>query len=401
MGSRGLVFGFLLSFLTFAGGCRRVVSDPTGNPPLGDGGALKRSDVLTAFGACAYDLARDFRDRAEIHERRTATYAASPTAENLAVARASWEDAIDLWERAELFQFGPAAPFSAPGGKDLRSQIYSWPAVSRCPIEQSIVGRSYELPDFVDSAPSMRGLYASEYLLFYGGADNVCGPSSAINTNGTWAALGASGLASRKASYAHAAAVDLVARARSLESAWSPAGGNFIGQLATAGTGSSIYPTQQLAFNAISDALFYVEIGTKDAKIGKPSGLNGCSTDTCPEALESPWAHRSKRHVRSNLVGGKMLIFGCDEAGTQLAFDDLLRAMGQGAVADRLAVAFDGAIGIVDAIPDADLDETLARDPQALRTLYLAMKKITDILRTDFVTVLDLEIPKVIEGDND
>ena len=379
--------------------CRRVIAEPTGDPPLADAG-LRRSDVLTAFGACAYDLARDFRERAEILERRTSTYAGAPTNENQAVARAAWEDAIDLWERAEVFQFGPAAPIGAPGGQDLRSQIYSWPAVSRCTIEQGLVGKTYDTPTFADVSTAARGLYAAEYLLFYGGTDNVCGPTSAINTNGTWAALGATGLRDRKAGYAHAIALDLVTRARTLEAQWSPSGGAFGRELTNAGGTTGIFATQQLAFNAVSDALFYVEIATKDMKLGKPSGLRDCTTETCPEALESPWAKRSKHHVRENLVGGRTLVFGC-EAGGQVGFDDLLRAMGQGAVADRLAVAFDEAIAAVDAIPDADLDATLTRDPLVVRALYVAVKKITDILRTDFVTLLDLEIPKVIEGDND
>lgn len=389
----------LLSVLWVALGCRRVVSEPTGDVPLADGG-LKRSDVLGAIGGCAYDLSRDFRERAEIFERRTDTYARTPTPANQAVARAAWEDAIDLWQRIEVFQFGPAAPLAAIGGKDLRSQIYSWPVMSRCTVEQSIVAKGYEQPTFVESSPTTRGLYAAEYLLFYPGTDNVCGSNSAINTNGTWAALGTAGLEERKAAYTHAIAIDVLARARTLETAWAPSGGNFGRELTTAGSKTGLFASQQLAFNAVSDALFYIEIATKDAKVGKPSGLGDCGQPTCPDALESPWAKRSKAHFRSNLVGGQTLLFGCGASGN-IGFDDLLRAMGQGQVADRLMVAFTEAIAAVDALPDADFEATLARDPTALRNIYMALKKITDALRTDFVSVLDLEIPKVIEGDND
>ena len=389
----------LLGALLAVWGCRRVVAEPTGDVPLADGG-LKRSDVLGAIGGCATDLSRDFRERAEIFERRTADYARTPTPENQAVARAAWEDAIDLWQRVEVFQFGPAAPLAAIGGKDLRSQIYSWPVMSRCTVEQGLVARAYEEPSFVESSPTSRGLYAAEYLLFYPGSDNVCGSNSAINTSGNWAALGTTGLAERKAGYTHAIARDVVTRARALENAWSPNGDNFGRQLTTAGSTTSIFASQQLAFNAVSDALFYIEISTKDAKVGKPSGFGDCGEPTCPAALESPWAKRSKQHVRSNLLGAQTLIFGCGASGN-IGFDDLLRAMGQGVVADRLAAVFAEAIAAVDALPDADFDATLARDAGALRNVYMAMKKITDVLRTDFVTVLDLEIPKVIEGDND
>jgi predicted lipoprotein len=380
--------------------CRRVVSVPAGDAPLAGDAGLTRADVLRGFGACAYDLARDFRDRADTLERRTAAFAQAPTSENEAVARAAWEDAIDHWQENEVFQFGPAAPLGVPGGEDLRAQIYAWPVVSRCTIEQGLVGKTYAQPSFAnDVSPTARGLYAAEYLLFYPGSDNVCGPTSAINTSGAWTALGPGGLRQRKAEYAHAIALDVAQRARTLEARWSPSG-TFARDLATAGSSTSIFASQQLAFNAVSDALFYVEIATKDQKLGKPSGLRDCETETCPDALESPWAKRSKHHVRANLIGARTLAFGC-EAGQSLGFDDLLRAMGQGSVADRLAAAFDEAIAAVDAVPDADLDATLARDPQVVRALYVAVKKVTDILRTDFVTLLDLEIPKVIEGDND
>ncbi len=390
----------LLSLWAATFGCRRIVSEPAGAAPLPGDAGLTRAGVLGAFGACAYDLARDFRERAETFERRTGALASAPTPENLAVAKAAWEDAIDVWERSELYQFGPAAPLTSPGGQDLRAQIYSWPTVSRCPLEQGLVNRTFEEPTFTTDSPTNRGLYAAEYLLFYPGTDNVCGAGSAINTSGAWAGLGTTGLAQRKGAYAHAIALDLLARARTLETAWAPTGGNFGKELTNAGSASGLFASQQFAFNTISDALFYIEISTKDMKLGKPSGLRMCDTPTCPEALESPWAKRSKSHIRANLVGAQMLVFGCT-AGGNVGFDDLLSAMGRGDVAARLATAFNEAIAAVDAVPDADLDVTLTRDRVVVQNLYIALKKITDIMRSDFVTVLDLEIPKVIEGDND
>ena len=47
--------------------------------------------------------------------------------------------------------------------------------------------------EFVDE----KSLAAAEYLLFYGGTDNACSPSSAINGTGSWAALSADELATR------------------------------------------------------------------------------------------------------------------------------------------------------------------------------------------------------------
>jgi hypothetical protein len=36
-----------------------------------------------------------------------------------------------------------------------------------------------------------------------------------------------------------------------------------------------------------------------------------------------------------------------------------------------------------------------------VRALYDAVKGVTDVLKTEVVTVLDLELPQKVEGDND
>ena len=40
-------------------------------------------------------------------------------------------------------------------------------------------------------------------------------------------------------------------------------------------------------------------------------------------------------------------------------------------------------------------------DVASVRAVHAAVKNLTDVLKTDFVTVLDLELPKKAEGDND
>ena len=41
------------------------------------------------------------------------------------------------------------------------------------------------------------------------------------------------------------------------------------------------------------------------------------------------------------------------------------------------------------------------RDPASVRALYDAVKRVTDLLKTEFVGVLDLSRPMGAEGDND
>ena len=59
------------------------------------------------------------------------------------------------------------------------------------------------------------------------------------------------------------------------------------------------------------------------------------------------------------------------------------------------------ALAAVDAIPQGDLGAALRDDPARVRALYDAVKKLSDDLKSEFVTVLDLELPRKVEGDND
>jgi hypothetical protein len=56
---------------------------------------------------------------------------------------------------------------------------------------------------------------------------------------------------------------------------------------------------------------------------------------------------------------------------------------------------------VADALSDDSLAVALANDKASVTALHAAIKKVTDALKTEIVTVLDLEIPKVVEGDND
>ena len=359
-----------------------------------------RVAVLSAFATCAASEARAFRDAAAAFEQASMTASSSKTSESKIIAQDAWRSAIDIWERNELLQFGPSAIKSQPGGQDQRENIYPWPLTNRCLLEQQIVSKGYESSGFGSLLTSYRGLGAAEYLLFYEGTDNACGEGATINAQKTWEAVGAD-LGARKLDYAKAIATDVHTHADALATTWDPEKGNFGRNLSDAGIGSSVYSSQQLAFNVVSDALFYVETDVKDMKVGRPTGLTDCSTPTCPEALESLYAKRSKAHVKNNLVGFRNLMFGCEGDGKGLGFDDLLVAIGAESVATRLKSALDASFAALDAIQSDDFSQALGSELDKMKALHAALIGITDLLRTEFITVLDLELPKRVEGDND
>lgn len=394
-----VVLASLVLLVPLAGtSCRKADTTPVG-PGGVDVGTFDKSALLESFAACTLGVVQTFA--ADADALAAATERAAHDATGLDAARAAFLKAFASWQVVEAFQFGPAATLgTTPGAKDVRDNVYAWPLFDRCLVDQQLVSQSYATPELPRALASTRGLVALEYLLFYGGADNGCAATAQINAQGTWAALGTPELAARKARYAAAAAALVRDKAHELRAAWDPAGANFHGELAQAGKGSAAYASAQVAFNAVSDAIFYVEDEVKDVKLGRPLGVSDCAAASCPEAVESPYALASKTAVRQNLVGFQKLLVGCG-GEAELGFDDLLVAAGATALAADMRADMAAALAAVDAIPQADLGAALREDPARVRALYDAVKKLSDDLKSEFVTVLDLELPRKVEGDND
>jgi predicted lipoprotein len=330
----------------------------------------------------------------------TSALEASPSEATLGAARAAWRAASETWQRVELVGVGPAAPPTAAGGQGLRDLIYSWPLVSRCVVDQTIVSEGYGADDFTDKALiNARGLAAIEYLLFFDGSDNGCSSTSSINTQGSWAALGEGGVAERRRAYAAVLARDVADTAANIASGWAPEGGDVAGELARAGAESSLFASEQAALNAVTDGLFYVDKQLKDLKLGKPLGLYECVEASCTSAAESQIARVGRVFVRENLAGLERFVVGCDASAGGL--DALLRARGAVELADRLVAQIGAARAATDALASDDIVDAVTNDRAKLEALHAAVGTLATTLRTELMAVLDLEPPLYIEGDND
>ena len=407
--SRRVAISFFAATLGIGSGVTAVAcssADPTTdsnlpNPVLPDGGTLTRADVLNAFVSCLTGQIDQFVADVTAFDAAATTYAATPADDAAATgAKNAWRTAMKSWQRIEPMQLGPLKPTGNPGAKSYAEDIYSWPLLGRCSIENGLVDKIYETG--VSSVLAYaRGLTASEYLLFYTGDDNACGAAAPINSAGKWTAI-APELHARKAGYLSAVTKDLLTRATSLRNEFAPSGGNFTSEYVTAGKGSKVYATEQMAFNAAADALFYLEYTVKDIKVGKPAGVAGCvGLATCPDDTESIYAGASKEHLRNNLMAARYFLFGCSDTGDGIGFDELLRGVGADATSAQLKVDLDAAVAALEAIPNEDLRVVILADPAPVRALYVAVKKVTDRLKTEFVSLLDLELPQRAEGDND
>ncbi len=327
-------------------------------------------------------------------------YAASLAEADRSAAQAAWRAAMEIWQRAELMQIGPSAPSTRPGGTWLRDAIYSFPVTVRCRIDQETLEETYADLDALAAEPvSVRGLDAIEYLLFAPGAENACSAVSPINAEGLWAALGADEVVRRRAAYASALATLLRRSAEALVTAWDPDGGGFQAQLTQPGD-ARVYPTARAALNAVTDAMFYLDLVTKDRKIAAPAGLRDCTSGVCPELVESPLAAASNENVAANLRAFEAMFLGGEPGEDGDGFDDLLASLGEAALAERMRTNLEAALGSVEGLA-APLASAVVDDREAVLALHAAVKLVTDDLKGPMMTALQLTIPAEGAGDTD
>ncbi len=168
---------------------------------------------------------------------------------------------------------------------------------------------------------------------------------------------------------------------------------------------------------ALSDALFYIEVETKDTKLGLPTGIHGdCSAVTCPTAVESPYSQSSFENISANLEGFILALTG----GEGLGFDDIIIESGFPEVVNAFRANVNAAQELIDEMESSLLSqseallgsgdsaacENSAANPDDVQTVPMCslhgyVKRITDSLRIDFVTIVNIDLPERSQSDND
>lgn len=368
------------------------------------GGAEATRAVLASIGENVILASlRDFVTAADRLVVATETASTTDLPADRAAARVAWRDAMDAWQRAEVFQVGPAGlNLYALGGRGLRDEIHPWPLVSFCRMDTNVVEGRYATADMLrPEAVSARAMPSIEYALFQESGANECASTHVINTSGSWAALGDAEVAHRRLVYAHSAAVLVAERARELRDAWEPTGENFLATFSTAGAGSTLYTTAQSALNGLTDSMFYLYKDVVDYKVGIPAGIYiDCPFDTCPDNVESRWAHASIDFIRINLHAFRDGYLGAPPPAEAPGFDDLLVAMGASDLDRRIQDAIELALAALERVAPP-LESAVDTDRDDVAELHRTSRAVADLFRVELLTILDLELPNRVEGDND
>jgi len=396
--------------LAFSGGCDNNGNGNGGDTSSGGGPDFDRNVLFKDFAdnvavpalVQAATRAGELSMRVAAY-RQAVTGAAQPATGVLADARVAWREAMIAWQAAEVLQIGPLS--MEPDGVNagfLRDEIYSWPLVNPCRVDQEVVAERFRQDDFIANANVLTyGLDALEYLLFNESLENACPAQVNINSEGTWDALSDAEIMSRRAAYAEVVAMQIAADTAKVRDGWNGTGDDFAVQLAEAGRGDSPYQNTQQAADEILAALFYLEKETKDLKLGEPLGLVGTtcvSSPPCPGELETPFAEIAGEAILANLRIFRQALTGGGETAT--GFDDYLAARNAESLANEFVGNVDTAITAFEGV-STSLHDVLRNDPDQARALFDALKAVTDILKGDFATVLQLQIPREASGDGD
>lgn len=318
-------------------------------------------------------------------------------------AQQHWRSLAQLWQQAELMQLGPLAA----NHNALRNNIYSWPVVSSCGVDQDVVyfeqgninGTSYQINQRTDTR---RGVDVLEYLLFNDNLDHSC--SGNTGPLGDWNIRTNAERLVARCHFALEVAGDLKNNADTLVNSWQGDDG-FAAKLKAAGQTGSDFESALKGVNAVSDAMFYIDSVTKDAKLAKPMGLfeNSCADAVCPDDVEAKLSAHSIDNILANLLGLSKLFYGSVdgmESSEGVGFDDFLKAVGDEQTAQRIAAGLTAA-RLMAAQLDKPLAELLIEDPAKVEALHSEIKSVTDAMKNEFINSLALELPQTSAGDND
>ena len=324
----------------------------------------------------------------------------------LTEARDGWRDAMTAVQTTEMHVFGPVAD----NGEALRKRILSYAdaPLSTCGVDISVVLASDEGFDIQSRSLNQRGYGAIEYLLFNDDLTHTCAPQ--VPATADWNGLGETERRQARCELARVVAEDAADAAASVADRWNPDDGDYRATFLDPETTGE-------ALQHLTDGIFAMDLLVKDRKLGIPTGIHDdCSSAACPDLVESPYARNSLANVRANAASFKTLF----EGGEGLGFDDFIVNEEFADVADRFATNTQDIIDYIDDIDAALYDQVLSiqdddRGTECLNafsgpdlraelsacTLVGLVKRVTDDLKIDFVTIVGVALPGGAQTDND
>lgn len=290
----------------------------------------------------------------------------APDAPALAALQGAWRRCRAAWKQTEAFSFGPIETLRTTAKID-------WSPIRSDRVENEIAGTNQLTADYVgDLGANSKGFLALEYLLF--------DPDG--NDDATLAALTGD---ARRRRFVHALAANLRDEAAQLRDAWAPGAGNFAAELASAGHGSTVYPTVKSAVDKLVNQLVFLSEDIADAQLLAVLGTRTGGVPR-PDALD---AHRSQNGLADlldNLTGLQNVyfdVYGGRQGGNLSAIVESVSP----ATAGALSLAFARAMETATRIPQP-LEQAVETDTALVERAQVRARELMARLEIDLVSAL-------------
>ncbi len=327
-------------------------------------------------------------------------------ATSLVTAQTDWLALMDSVQKTEMHVIGPALR----NDEALHNRVHSYStgSLATCALDQAVVDASSADFQISSRAFNQRGMGALEYLLFNSNLNHSC--SSQVPATASWNDLTESDRKTQRCGLAEKLAADVAVASNLIHSQWTEGDSPFRTEFLNE-------DSQGENFQLITDGIFYLETFTKSQKLTIPLSLDDkCSSVTCPGLVESPYSETSLRNVRTNAAEFLRIFNG----GSGLGFDDLINQEGftditlrfqnqLSDVEDRVA-QISGSLNDQLALVEADPSDPACLnafanpgDESTIGACSLAglLKRVTDDLKIEFVTIVGVAIPGRVQSDND
>jgi predicted lipoprotein len=342
---------------------------------------LRREMLRETVDVVILPTYRTLAERAELLAAAASGFQVAPDAVTLEAAREAWRVARRVWKQSEAFRFGPSEDVNLR----FRNKI-DWTPASPQRIEEEIAGSAELTPEYIDSiGVPRRGFGALEYLLFDLPEEDGVALEQLMGQTGA-----------RRRAYLAAVAADLALQSRHLLEAWDPMGGDFRGQLITAGQGSATYAAVKAAVDDLANAFVVLAATLQEKQLGPPAGLMPAGPAQ-PELIELVRSGSALADVADNLQSFAN-VYDCRYGGaTGVSVSRVVAAVSPDIDA-AIRFALDRARRTVAAIPPP-LTAAVIEHPAEVARAYEAMRDLRLAFAVDLTSALGAT-PRIV-GDGD
>jgi predicted lipoprotein len=374
-----LLTPLFLALLLFATACKR----PDDNRCATD---FDQLELLNNVGSNIIEPSYFYLSTAtSVLESEVATFVSGPSLVQLTATRARLLAAWEAWQKAALYEFGPAEE------EDLRNFCNNFPAnITR--INEGLTTGTYDLR--TPAYSYARGFPALEYLLY--GENKTDAEIIDLFTTDA--------LAANRRQYLNDLATLLRMKTQTVYEAWKEDEGNYLNTFTTTEGVANGTPLS----NLINQWNKNYEL-IKNNRLGDPISAKTGYVPLLPDNVEAYYSRHSLTLLIKAVEAQKALFLGLVETSTttnedRVGLDDYLDATDAKKGSENLSTViinqYDATLAALNALSPRSLQEAITADTEAVKAAYAAAQNLTVLTKTDLPAALCVSITYIDNVDD-